>query len=199
MSMSALCNSCSVHSLGSTPRLHPVAAAKAQRKVSSEAGPADAGAEMLDTQVDGVLAATRSLVAIAAQSLAPVDDVVTLSQWRVLVVVSEAQSATLNQVAAGLGVHASTATRICDRLTSTGLLSRREDPTDRRYVSLTLTRKGQRLVDRVMSHRRAAIASVLEGMDPRGRERAAEAFGHFARLAGAPAADPVWGAMEARG
>ena len=174
-----------------------MAAAKAQRKASSEAGPADAEAGVLDAQVDGVLAATRALVAIAAHSLAPVDDVVTLSQWRVLVVVSEARSATLNQVATGLGVHASTATRICDRLTATSLLSRREDPTDRRYVSLTLTRKGQRLVDRVMSHRRAAVASVLEDMDPLGRERVAAAFADFARLAGAPEADPVWGAMEA--
>ena len=177
-------------------------ATKARRKAIPDPDPADTGRigpGPLDQQIDGVLAATRALVAIAARSLAPVDDVVTLSQWRVLVVVSEAGSATLNQVASGLGVHASTATRICDRLTAAGLLSRREDPTDRRYLSLTLTRKGQRLVDRVIQQRRAAIAAVLEGMEPRRRERVAAAFGDFARSAGAPEADPVWGAMEAGG
>jgi DNA-binding MarR family transcriptional regulator len=171
---------------------------RAGKATPATSGVPEADDPELADQVDAVLAATRSLVAIAARSLAPVDEIVTLSQWRVLVVVSEAGSATLNQVADGLAVHASTATRICDRLTAAGLLSRREDAHDRRYLSLTLTKKGTRLVDRVTEHRRTELAAVFAAMEPARRKRVAAAFSDFARLAGAPEHDPVWSAVAAR-
>ena len=149
--------------------------------------------------VDAVLASSRALVAIAARSLAPVDHVVSLQQWRVLSVVAESGSASLNRVADGLHVHASTATRICDKLTAAGLISRREDPHDRRYLALTLTRKGQRLVDRVAERRRAEVESVLAGMEPATRRRVARAFADFAAAAGAPPSDLVWSALAEGG
>jgi DNA-binding MarR family transcriptional regulator len=134
--------------------------------------------------VDAVLAASRALVAVASRSLAPTEDVVSLSQWRALVVVADAPGVSLNQLAEGLGVHASTATRVCDRLIAAGLLVREPHSQDRRYLALSLTRKGQRLFDKVMAARAREISSILDQLSPISRRRIATAFREFAEAAG---------------
>ncbi|UUL77530.1 MarR family transcriptional regulator [Pseudarthrobacter sp. Fe7] len=81
-------------------------------------------------------------------------------------------------------MHASNATRICDRLVAAGLLERREDPADRRYVRLELTRKGRELVNSVLEHRRQAIAEVVARMPAGRRPALAAALEAFAAAAG---------------
>jgi DNA-binding MarR family transcriptional regulator len=81
-------------------------------------------------------------------------------------------------------VHASNATRICDRLVLAGLLERREDPADRRYIRLELTRKGRDLVNTVLEHRRQAIAEVVSRMPAGRRPALAAALEAFAAAAG---------------
>lgn len=76
---------------------------------------------------------------------------VTLPQLRLLVMVSSRGPLNLGAVAAGLGVHPSNATRAVDRMVGAGLLSRSDDPTDRRNLVLELTPAGQALVDQVMT------------------------------------------------
>lgn len=115
-------------------------------------------------QVDAVLVASRALVAVAAQSVASVEDRVTLPQLRVLVMIASRGPQNLASVAAGLGVHASNGTRMCNKLVNAGLLHRSDDPTDRRNVVLELTRSGQQLVDSMNEHRRTTIATVLAKM-----------------------------------
>lgn len=134
--------------------------------------------------VDAVMAASRALVAVASRSLAPTEDVVSLSQWRALVVVAGESGISLNQLAEGLGVHASTATRVCDRLIAAGLLIREPHPRDRRYLALSLTRKGQRLYDKVMVTRAREISGILDRLSPVSRRRVAAAFRDFAAAAG---------------
>ena len=138
------------------------------------------------------MAASRALVAVAARSLAPVEDVVSLMQWRALVVVSTHQRVALNEVATALGVHPSTATRLCDRLVASGLLLRQEDPNDRRYLSLTLTRKGQRLVDKVTATRRREIEEILGRIEGSSRRRVVLALQEFAGAAGELETDHLW-------
>jgi hypothetical protein len=76
---------------------------------ADEGSPAGEGAAELSAPgVEAVVLATRLLVAISAQSVAAVDDVVTLPQLRVLVMVSSRGPLNLGAVAAGLGVHPST-------------------------------------------------------------------------------------------
>ena len=70
----------------------------------------------------------------------------------------------LGAVATELGVHPSNATRTCDRLVSAGLIARRDDPADRRYVMLSLTPDGASLVNTVLEHRRNAVAAVMGRM-----------------------------------
>ncbi len=142
--------------------------------------------------VEAVMLASRALVAVAAKSLAPVEDVVTAPQWRLLVVVSCQGTATLNEVAQALGVHPSTATRVCDQLVAAGLLLRQEDSQDRRYVALSLTRKGQRLVDKVTAARSADIEKILNRLEGPSRKRLVTALREFATAAGEIEVDRLW-------
>ena len=82
--------------------------------------------------VEATMLAARALVAISAQSVAAVDDVLTAPQLRVLVMFASRGPLKLGAVARGLGVHSSNATRACERLVSSGLLDRSDDPADRR-------------------------------------------------------------------
>jgi DNA-binding MarR family transcriptional regulator len=135
-------------------------------------------------QVDAVLRASRALVGIAATSLAAVEDVVTVPQWRVLVLIYTRGPLNLASVAAELAVNPSNASRTCDRLTRAGLLDRRESEVDRRNITLTLTAAGRRLVQKVTRQRRTAIEKVLRGMPAAAREGLADALAEFAAAAG---------------
>ncbi|MFZ0834076.1 MAG: MarR family transcriptional regulator [Mycobacterium sp.] len=142
-------------------------------------------------QVDAVLRASRALVGIAAESIADVEDVVTVPQFRVLVMLHTRGPLNLAAVAAGLDVNPSNASRTCDRLLKAGLLDRRESAEDRRNVNLTLTDAGRRLVERVTRHRRVAIERVLRKMSASERDRLAKALSAFATAAGEPSGDNV--------
>lgn len=142
-------------------------------------------------QIDAVLRASRALVGIAAASIADVDDVVTVPQFRVLVMLHARGPLNLAAVAAGLDVNPSNASRTCDRLSKAGLLDRRESSDDRRNVTLTLTEAGRRLVDGVTRHRRVAIERVLRKMSAPERDRLAKALSAFAMASGEPSTDNV--------
>ncbi|MCZ2401968.1 MarR family transcriptional regulator [Paenarthrobacter sp. Z7-10] len=133
--------------------------------------------------------AASALLAVVAQSVAEVEDVVTSPQLRVLVLIAARGPQNLGAVAADLGVHPSNATRLCDRLVAGGLIERREDPQDRRFLKLLLSEQGRRLVDQVMSHRREAIAAVIERLPAATRSSLASAMGAFARAANEPGSD----------
>jgi len=142
-------------------------------------------------QVDAVLRASRALVGIAASSIAEVEDMVTVPQLRVLVMVDTRGPMNLAAVAAGLEVNPSNASRTCDRLIKAGLLDRRESSTDRRNVTLTLTPAGRRLVDKMTRHRRDAIDRVLRAMPAAERGRLGVALDAFATAAGEPLDDDM--------
>lgn len=135
-------------------------------------------------QVDAVMRASRVLVAVVARSVAEVEDVVTLPQLRVLVMIASHGPQNLGEVAQTLGVHPSNATRTCERLVVAGLLLRRDDPDDRRYLRLDLTAAGRRLVEGVMRHRREGIEAIMDQMPPSRRKTMAGALGAFAKAAG---------------
>lgn len=137
-------------------------------------------------QIDAVLRASRALVGIAAASIAAVDDSVTVPQLRVLVMIDTRGPLNLAAVAAALDVNPSNASRICDRLIKAGLLDRQEAPNDRRHIVLSLTSDGQRLVGKVIKHRRAAITRVLRDMEQPDRELLKTALDRFATAAGEP-------------
>jgi len=148
--------------------------------------------QSVDGDVEAVLAATRVLVGLSAQSVARLDGEVTLPQLRVLVMVASRRGMNLGAVAAALGVHPSNATRAVDRLVVAGLLLRSDDPTDRRNLQLELTGAGRDLVARVMDDRRAAIAAILERMPASRRRALVPVLRAFAAAAGETPEPAVW-------
>ena len=143
-------------------------------------------------EVEATMLAARALVAISAQSVIAVEDVVTPPQLRILVMIASRRPLNLGAVARGLGVHPSNATRACERLVSAGLVDRRDDPADRRNLQLQLTEEGRRLVDEVMDRRRHAIAEVLERMPALQRIALVPVLVTFAEAAGEVDDEHLW-------
>lgn len=139
-----------------------------------------------ESLVTAVLAASRALVGVAARSLAEAEGVVTLPQYRLLVILSGHGATTLSGLADRLGVAPSTALRMVDRLVEAGFVARAANPADRREVVIDLTAPGTHLVQRVTSRRRAEVQRILQAMPPRERSRIASALRAFAAAAGEP-------------
>lgn len=89
-------------------------------------------------------------------------------------------------------MHPSTATRLCDRLVEQGLLSRHDNPKDRRYLMLTLTSRGESLVKQVTAARRADIEQILNRLRGPSRRRLVAGLLDFANAAGEMEVDPLW-------
>jgi len=142
-----------------------------------------------DDLVTALLTASRVLVGVSARSLAGVEDTVTLTQFRTLVVLSAHGPTTLVQLAARLGVNASTAQRSVDRLVGAGLVDRGENPHDRRELVIELTPEGSRLVAEVSTRRRAAIGLIVAAMPADKRRHMIEALEAFSVAADEPSSD----------
>jgi DNA-binding MarR family transcriptional regulator len=89
----------------------------------------------------------------------------TMPQLKALICVVNLHGATGTQVASALGVGLSTVTGIVDRLASQGLVSRREDPADRRVTRVLPSVSGQQLVDELLPCRKEAITAILSRTD----------------------------------
>jgi DNA-binding MarR family transcriptional regulator len=137
-----------------------------------------------DELVSALLTASRALVGVSARSLGKVEDAVTITQFRTLVVLEGHGDTRLNQLAVRLGVTPSTALRMVDRLIAAHLVTREENKADRREVLIGLTREGTRLVREVTERRRAEIATIVAAMPQEGREEVVAALNAFAQAAG---------------
>jgi DNA-binding MarR family transcriptional regulator len=155
--------------------------------------PPDVGSEAEEESVAAVLTASRALVGVAAQSIAAVDRVADVVEVRALVVVSELRAPSLREFANGLGMHVSTASRLCDRLVAARLVDRRDDPADRRQLAIRLTSRGRGVVNRVLLRRREIVADILGRMAGEERARLVEALTAFARAAGDVPDRDLWG------
>lgn len=140
-------------------------------------------ASTLDTLTDEFITASRALLGLAVRSInaAPVE--VTLPQHRLLVLLAADGAQPVGALADRLGVNASNASRLCDRLQRLDLISRRRSPTDGRSVEVALTRAGRALLDTVSAHRRAEVGRTLAGVsaaEGRAIVVALRAFNHAA-------------------
>ena len=136
-----------------------------------------------EEEVEALMRASKVVSAAIAHSLAVADAKVTLPQLRVLVMLQDRGPLNMSAVADGLGVNASNASRTCDRLSRSGLIDRRDDPEDRRNVSLSLTAAGRRLVRSMLSQRRAIFAQVVAEMGAQDRTRLVAGLSAFNELA----------------
>ncbi len=137
-----------------------------------------------DELVSALLTASRALVGVSARSLAYVEDKVTITQFRTLVVLEGHGDTRLNQLAERLAVTPSTALRMVDRLITAHLVTRQENKADRREVLIALTPEGARLVRDVTALRRAEIAAIVAAMPQKGRKDVVAALNAFTQAAG---------------
>jgi DNA-binding MarR family transcriptional regulator len=145
-----------------------------------------ASTDGVDDIVTAVLTASRVLVGVSARSLAGIEDTVTLTQFRTLVVLEGHGHINLNRLAELLDVNASTAMRMIDRLLSVGMVTRQENPANRREVLLGLSESGLGLVRMVTAKRRKQISRIVTALPPSQRAGLIKALRAFAAAAGEP-------------
>jgi DNA-binding MarR family transcriptional regulator len=144
----------------------------------------------IDELVTAVLTASRVLVGVSARSLAEVEDTVTLAQFRTLVVLDNHEEINLNTLADLLSVTSSTAMRMINRLLISGMVTRRDNPTNRREVLLGVTDEGRRLVQQVTAKRREEITRIVAVMPETRRDELVMAMRAFAEAAHEPEPRP---------
>lgn len=141
---------------------------------------ADADTEL----VDAFVVASRALVGIVARSLAGAGRDVTLPQYRALVILATEGPQRIIDLATHLGVTASTASRMIDRLVRKRLVRRRQAKDDRRSLRIDLTEAGRDVVDETSRRRRLEIERIMKDMPLGSRRPLTDAVVAFALAAG---------------
>ncbi|CAN5466728.1 MarR family transcriptional regulator [soil metagenome] len=144
--------------------------------------------DSVDAITDALLTASRLLVAISAQSIANVDETLTIPQFRTLVILSTRGPVNLATLAGLLDVAPSTTGRMADRLVAAGLIDRQPHPDSRRELVVGLTSHGLDVVAAVTGHRRRRIAEVVHNMPRRERQGLVQALATFTAAGGEPSA-----------
>ena len=134
--------------------------------------------------VNTLVFASQALVGIAARSLAVIEGELTFIQFRALVWLAEHGPSNVSALAEAVGVHASTTTRLCDRLVDKALIERSNPPGDRREVIINLSPTGRAVIDSVIDARRAEVDALVAAIDPAGYPSIIEGFERFAEAAG---------------
>jgi DNA-binding MarR family transcriptional regulator len=132
--------------------------------------------------------ATRDLVGLALRSVEALE--ISLSQFRLLLVLHEHGRSTSTKCAKALGVQGSSVTRLADRLHASGHLVRGADPGNRSVVTLELTDAGRRVVRQVRTRRRRELRRALDRLDPSERAACAAALDELHRMVDVANPDP---------
>lgn len=72
----------------------------------------------------------------------------------------------IGELADGVGVDDTTATRLVDRLEAMGVAERRSEPGDRRATTVELTEAGEELVAGIATQRQLFFCDVLAALEP---------------------------------
>jgi DNA-binding MarR family transcriptional regulator len=145
-----------------------------------------------DELTDAILTASRLLIAVSARSLAAVEETLTLPQFRMLVLLEGRGPMKLTALADLLEVNPSTAKRMIDRLITSGMVDRAQNPASRREVVVVATAEGRRVVSEAMTRRRAEISTIVARMPEHLRHGLVEALTAFTEAGG----EPRWSARD---
>jgi DNA-binding MarR family transcriptional regulator len=137
-----------------------------------------------DEFVNAVLLASRVLVAVAARSLGAAPTGITLPQYRVLVVLAVHTEMNASALASELGTLPSSVTRLCDRLASKGLITRRPSSASRREVEIEITAAGLEVLERVTAVRRREIHKIIAVVPPQRQRSTVATLSELAVAAG---------------
>ena len=137
------------------------------------------------------LVASRALLGVVARSVASALEVVTLPQFRVLVVLTNTGPLRLGALAEHLNANTSTFSRSVDRLVAGGWVRRTPSPDSRREVIIELTASGKALVEEVTDRRRAELAHILGKLSTEEQESVRIALQLLADAAGESSAQEL--------
>jgi len=99
------------------------------------------------------------------------------SQLKTLLLLAEhAETLSVKDVAERLGISLPAASRAVDPLVRRGLAERAEDQVDRRVKRVRTTRKGDRLVERLLAARLRSFERLLEGFTATERRKLGDAL-----------------------
>jgi DNA-binding MarR family transcriptional regulator len=91
---------------------------------------------------------------------------ITIPEWRVLCHLSQFEKVSVREIHARVDMDKSKVSRAAARLVQSGYVRKAEGREDRRLVSLTLTRRGRRLMDRIVPMALAFEAELTAGLAP---------------------------------
>lgn len=111
---------------------------------------------------------------------------VTLPQFRVLVVLAANGPMRMGALAQSIGAVPSTFSRSIDRMETGGWVRREKSPGSRREILIHASPHGEQLVAHVTDRRRREIAEILAKLEPEDRQAVGRAFALFAGAAGEP-------------
>lgn len=123
--------------------------------------PDQAGAETVADQLRRI---NRELRASSQEDWTSLS--LTRAQLKILVLLRQDGATTVGHLASHLGVTLPSVTATVDRLVQQGLVSREDDPTDRRRVINRLTPTGTVLIDRLQEGRRTRLVRALQQLPP---------------------------------
>jgi DNA-binding MarR family transcriptional regulator len=90
----------------------------------------------------------------------------TLAQLKSLSFISSEGNTNVRKLAAALSVTSANVTGIVDRLVKQGLVTRRENPEDRRMLLLQVTDKGRALITDLRERQTSRLSEILDYMSP---------------------------------
>ena len=144
-----------------------------------------------DGSADATLIASRALLGVIARSVSEALEVVTLPQFRILVVLHARGPLRFGVLADRMRINPSTFSRSIDRMVAGGWVERSQSPESRREVLIVLSQHGRGLVDHVMLRRRNELERILSPLEPAQREEIQRALRLFAEAAGEPPAEDL--------
>lgn len=108
--------------------------------------------------------ASRVFVAITSQVLDELDTSISQAGLRALLVLDDHGGCTLRELAHRVPLSESAASRMVERLVSSGLVERAAKPNDRRRIQVSMTSAGRELVDLLIERRRGVIEAIATDM-----------------------------------
>jgi len=101
---------------------------------------------------------------------------ISLSQCHTLLEIGDKKEMSIVELASILGVDTSTLSRTIDGMVNIGLVNRRPNPEDRRYVSISLTKKGETLYKSIEEFYNDYFSRVFELIPEEKHQQVMESF-----------------------
>lgn len=101
---------------------------------------------------------------------------VTVSQCHILLEIGKNEEISIVELASALNLDTSTLSRSIDGLVNIGLVDRKQNPNDRRYVALSLTRQGKNLYESIETANNAYFSKIFQLIPEEKHDQVIESF-----------------------